>query len=308
MASIAFTCSQCLYAASIESASRFCPRCGMPIDPPDASSEPVTLRYSDGTVTAHDRFALGDLCNLYRCEIGTGKTPGVFKIARSHVAGKHISREAQTLRRLRLADVATRFAPFLPQLDGALNYQHTPLEPARAANVLSYFEAVTPDELYSLEEVRAAYPSGIDARDMAWIWRRVLTILGFVHSLHLAHGAVTPDHVLIEPVGHKLILIGWSAAAPFGMLPHLAPMRWRDWTASPDTCQLRICSAASDLGCAARTMSYLLGDPVEPAIMRHLQRAGESSDALRLLADFDAMIEVLWGPKRFREFKMPPRR
>jgi hypothetical protein len=114
--------------------------------------------------------------------------------------------------------------------------------------------------------------------------------------------------VLIEPVGHKLVLIGWSAAAPFGMLPHLAPMRWRDWTASTDTGQARACSAASDLGCAARTMSHLLGENVEPAIARHLQRAGEYADACRLLADFDAMIEVLWGPRQFRVFKMPPRR
>ena len=69
-----------------------------------------------------------------------------------------------------------------------------------------------PDELYSLEEVRAAYPAGIDARDMAWMWRRLLTVLGFVHEQRLVHGCVTPDHVLIEPREHKLVLIGWCGA------------------------------------------------------------------------------------------------
>jgi len=75
-----------------------------------------------------------------------------------------------------------------------------------------------------------------------------------------------------------------------------------------------------DVGFAARCMIDLVGgDPVaasfpenfEPALVRYFQRcldgAGEP-DAWRLLADFDHLIEVLWGPRAFCALEMPPKR
>ena len=248
---------------------------------------------------------MGDLCNLYRCDLSGSKRGGVFKIARSYRGNPHVAREAETLRRLHEADREARYAPFLPVHVGSIQYSQDDKEPDRLVNVLSYFEGITgPDDLYSLEQVRAAYPNGLDARDMAWIWRRLLTILGFVHQQNLAHTAVTPDHILIEPREHKLILIAFSAAAPFGMLPYLAPMRWRKWYPSAASGTF-VASAQNDLLFAANSMSYLIGKNVEPGISRHMQRAGETRDAWKLLDDFDKLIEVLWGPRQFRLLEMP---
>jgi len=303
MAAATFTCSQCLFTGGVP--IKFCPRCGLPASSEGEAPAPVRLRISEGDVIVRDLLAHGDLCNLYRCDLTDRGRPAVFKIARSARANVHVTREAATLRRLSDADTERRFLPFLPQLAGSLHYRQDETEPARAVNVLTWFDGVAgPDELFSLEQVRTEYPQGIDARDMAWMWRRLLTILGFVHRQHVAHGVVTPDHVLIEPRGHKLVLIGWSAAVPFGLIPHLFPLRWRDWNLATSA-DARGSSAASDLGCAARTMSYLLAAGVEPAISRHLERAAESHDAWKLLEDFDKLIEALWGPRRFRAFAMP---
>lgn len=303
MATTTFTCSQCLFTGSAP--IKFCPRCGLPANPEGEAPAPVRLRISEGEIVVHDLLAHGDLCNLYRCDLTGRGTRGVFKIARSARANAHVTREAATLLRLSQADTERRFLPFLPQLAGSLHYRQDESEPARAANVLTWFDGIAqPDELFSLEQVRTEYPQGIDERDMAWMWRRLLTILGFVHRQNVAHGVVTPDHVLIEPRGHKLVLIGWSAAIPFGLTPHLFPLRWRDWIPSSGTAA-RGSSAATDLGCAARTVSYLLGGGVEPAISRHLERAAESHDAWKLLEDFDKLIEALWGPRQFRAFAMP---
>jgi hypothetical protein len=101
-----------------------------------------------------------------------------------------------------------------------------------------------------------------------------------------------------------LVLIGWSASVPFKMLPHLTPLRWRDW--NPTTTDKSIvASPENDLLCAARSMSYLLGASTDPAITRHLQRAGASHDAWKLLDDFDKLIDALWGPRQFRPLAMP---
>ena len=60
----------------------------------------------------------------------------------------------------------------------------------------------------SLAQVHAAYPRGLDPRDAAWMWRRLLVALGTVHAAGVVHGAVLPDHVLIHPDLHDT-LIGW---------------------------------------------------------------------------------------------------
>lgn len=302
------TCSRCLHVLGADQRPQFCPRCGAAFEPVSDQGIAIKIPIAGGSVKVRDRLALGDLCNLYRCDVAGPRRRGVFKIARSALGNRHVLREAETLRGLHAADSNARFAPFLPRLVDSISYAHEKSEPSRQANVLVYFDGIDgPDDLYSLEQVRAAYPNGIDPRDMAWMWRRLLTILAFVHSQNLAHGMLTPDHILIEPREHKLVVIGWSAAAPFGMLPHLTPWRWSNLLKTSAGEKPVPASAQTDLGAAAGSMSYLLADPLEPAIARHLERAVESSDALRLLDDFDKMIEALWGPRQFRTFAMPPR-
>ncbi|MGH3238625.1 MAG: adenylosuccinate synthetase, partial [Streptosporangiaceae bacterium] len=45
----------------------------------------------------------------------------------------------------------------------------------------------------SLAEVRAAFPAGIDPRDAAWMWRRLLVAAGAAHRAGVIHGAVLFD-------------------------------------------------------------------------------------------------------------------
>ena len=81
------------------------------------------------------------------------------------------------------------------------------------------------------------------------------------------------------------------------------PQRWRGWANWKGGA-----AAGTDLSAAAKSMKFLLPPKTEPAITRHLERAAEStSEAWKLLNDFDRMIGALWGPRQFREFKMPPR-
>lgn len=305
MPAISFTCPRCRYAGVRQADVRFCPRCGLADVTGEEDSQPIALKLGTQTIVVRDRLALGDISNLYRCQIEGDRQLGVLKIARTHVSNQYILREAQTLKRLHDADREERFGAFLPRSMGTLPYEQQGDEPARTAGVLSYHPGISgPDELYTLEEVRDAYPNGIDPRDMAWIWRRVLSILGFVHQTCIVHGSVTPDHVLIEPKDHKLVLIGWCGAVRLGVAPALLPQRWRGWSnwdhgAAPVT----------DLASAAKSMMYLLNDKPEPAVQRHLERATEtSSGAWKLLDDFDRAIEALWGPRQFRTFVMPARR
>jgi serine/threonine protein kinase len=78
------------------------------------------------------------------------------------------------------------------------------------------------DEHVSFEDIIAAYPKGIDFRDMVWMYKRLLVAIGFAHSKGIIHGAVLPSHVLIHPTGHGAKLLGWSYALNFASLADAA--------------------------------------------------------------------------------------
>ena len=298
-----FTCSRCLYSSERLGRSLiFCPRCGLAEEAILDRNQTTELTVGRYAVQVGSRLGFGDISNLYRCNVSGLGGAAVFKVVRSHFANAHLARESETLERILDGDDG-RFRPFLPQPLATTQLIQSDTEPSRFAALLRYHEEIDrPDELYSLQEVRAAYPDGIEPRDMAWMWRRILTILGFVHQRGYAHALVTPDHILIEPRTHKLVLISWCGAVALGCPPLLVPARWRDWV-DP----LKRVSQGTDLAAAGRSMAYLLNSTADASISRHLQRAGIVSDAWKLLEDFDRLIEVLWGPRQFRTFAMPGR-
>jgi serine/threonine protein kinase len=294
-----------------------------------SDTDPIEINVNGRSYRVLDRLAVGSLTSVYRCSISSNRTGqiGIFKIARDARANSSLANEARILRQLAsAADMAefTRFMPFLPRVVDSLSRGGSANENPRLANVLSYYQDIkSPDELYTLEEVRAAYPGGLDARDVAWIWRRLLNVLVFAHGNGITHCAVLPEHVLIEPRDHKLVLIDWCFARPrerWSVPPDNAGIgafrKWydRDYVARP-------AGPALDISLAARSMVYLLNgtatpdespSSLDPAIRRHFDRCIDLPNdphpaAQELLAQFDQLIEALWGPRQFRPMTLPPR-
>jgi hypothetical protein len=337
-----FVCPRCALIAPVRDEMRFCPRCGLPgaLDAARDTS-PLDLTADDGsTVRVLDRIDYGSICSIYRCRRtpagGGGDAEGICKIARDPRTNDLVANEAAILRRLHGARDAARFAPFLPALAATAQVADAdPAAPPRRANVLRFDAHLgsPADDLYSLGEVRAHYRDGLDPRDMAWIWRRLLAVLGFAHAdAAVVHGAVLPMHVLIEPREHKLVLIDWCCAAhepARNRRPLVILTGGFDAWYDPAVRRGAPPVPGLDIAMGARCMIELTGGDaasgrfpasVDPALQRYFDRclaAGETgrtdpatatADARRLQADFDRLIEVLWGRRRFRVFEMPPRR
>jgi hypothetical protein len=64
----------------------------------------------------------------------------------------------------------------------------------------------------SLDQVRVRHATGVDARHIVWIWRRILQVLDFVHRHGWSHGDLRPEHLLVHPRDHDILLCGWSRA------------------------------------------------------------------------------------------------
>lgn len=157
----------------------------------------------------------GDLAELYRARVGPGRDV-LLKMPRDPRDGDLVEREAVALRQLP-KDGDGKFLPYVPRLVESFRHRDAATGAQRQVNVIAAL-----DGFHSLAEVGRAYPDGVDPRDAAWMWRRLLVGLGFAHRAGVLHGAVLPDHVLIHPEEHGLVLVDWCYSVP-GCYAHTDP-------------------------------------------------------------------------------------
>jgi hypothetical protein len=194
--------------------------------------------------------------------------PGaVLKVARVPANSHLLVREATALREL-AADADPRFLPYIPRLIDKFRYKTG--NTVRQANVISR----APDGFVSLDRIG----TGLDPRDVAWIWRRMLVAVGLAHRAGIAHGAVLPRHVLVHPLDHGLILVDWTGCTPGSAA-----------------------GARGDVQAVTRCVAGSLGD--HPKAMRAFVRGcllRPPADAWALLAELDELLETLYGPRTYR--------
>jgi hypothetical protein len=241
----------------------------------------------------------GDVANLYQVP------GGLLKLVRDPADNDLLRQEALALGGL-MSRVPPPFQAYFPRLLEAQRQTDPGTGVQRRANLIGELTGFV-----SLRQVRATYPGGVDPRDAAWMWRRLLVALGAANRAGLIHGAVTPDHVLIHPAEHGLVLIDWcySGPAPATRLPALVS-RYAGWYPP----EIRAGAAAGpdlDIWLAARCLTELTGDrrPAPMSAFAHgclLANPGRRpQEAWALLAEFDELLAQLYGPRTFRPFAVP---
>lgn len=266
----------------------------------------VTGRWRDGRGTTLGGYVLrriayvGDLADLY--DVGADR---LLKLPRNPADNDLMAREARALRAIE-EQGDPRHLPYVPRLVDSLPVRDPATGAQRRVNVVA-----TVPGLADLEEVRRAYPDGLDARAAAWMWRRLLVALGLAHRAGVVHGAVLPRHVLIEPDAHGLVLVDWCfSVVGDGTVPAFVPGH-EDWYPAEVTGR-RPAGPGTDLAMAARCMTWLMADraPRElRAFAAGCQRpklTARPDDAWRLLGELDEVLERLYGPRTFRPFTLNP--
>jgi hypothetical protein len=247
-----------------------------------------------------DRRYEGDLADLY--DVGAAT---LLKLPRSPANNDLMEREALALRTME-EQGDPRFLPYVPRLLETFRHRDRVTGADRQVNVIG----AVPN-LRSLAEVRAAYPDGVDPRDVAWMWRRLLVAVGFAHRGGLVHGAVLPTHVLIEPDEHGLVLVDWCYSAVAGdRIPALVP-EFADWY-PVEVHRRQSPGPGTDIAMATRCMTYLMGPKAPGPLGSFAAGCALSSldarpdDAWRLLDELDGVLANMYGPRRFRPFRLDP--
>ena len=244
-------------------------------------------------------IAKGDIANLYLVR------QGVLKLARDPADNDLMRREADALSRLQ-DQVDSRLLAFFPRLLASPRHRDPRSGAERQANVLDQLPGFR-----TLAEVRAAFPGGVDPRDAAWMWRRLLAAIGAAHRAGVVHGAVLPEHVMIHPAEHGLVLVDWcySTTGAAGRLPAIVA-RYRDWY--PDEVLAgHLAGPDVDIWLATRCMADLVAGSMPPPMASFAAGCTlanprrRPADAWELLAEFDEVLDRLYGPRTFRPFAMP---
>jgi serine/threonine protein kinase len=258
-------------------------------------------------------FAAGDIATLYRGRYSGRRTPALLKLPRDPDRSDLLEREAVALVQL-VQDGNARFRPYAPRLIETFHQRDAATGVTRRANVIELAEGFR-----TLAEVRAAYPDGLDPRDVAWMWRRLLVAIGYSHRAGVIHGAVLPEHVLIHPEDHGLVLVDWCCSVPgcysardrSGLVPAVVRRLADAGHYPPEVLEGRRAGPATDVFMATRCMTGLLGDDAPRALRAFADgctlqaKSRRPGDAWRLLGELDEVLERLYGPRRFRPFAMP---
>ncbi len=255
---------------------------------------------------------LGDLAVGDVSDVALAQADGcryVLKISAAAVTNRLLANEVRQLKALNKRYRNGHYAAYLPQLVETFIDTTT----RRQVNIFEYR-----DGFYSLDEIRRQYPAGLDARHLAWIFKRMLVVLGMAHNCGLVHGAVLPPHVMVHAENHGLQLLDWTQTVPVGRSLEFVPTAYRDWY-PPEVLRREGVGPATDIYLAAKCLIYVAGgDPLTARWPEHvpepMRRFVDTCllpaprirphDAWKLHEEFDALLRTLFGSPAYHQLVM----
>ena len=255
----------------------------------------VILKSKTAEYTLGDHLGTGDVSEVYRASSG-GCHDYVAKVSRVPGGDLFISKESQYLKRLNAKAAGKTYENYIPRLVDSFLWDDVY---QKRVNVFS-----APYRLWSLQAIVDKIGK-LDVRHCCWIFRRLLTGLGFVHLNNVVHGAVLPQHILVEPEGHGVCLCGWIHAVEPRTLVSIVPETHKSWY-PVEVLKQTYAGPETDIYLAAKTIievgawdaktrkiklfleSLLIGSP-----------AMRPKDAWKLEEQFTTLMDATFGVRRF---------
>lgn len=157
----------------------------------------------------------------------------------------------------------------------------------------------------TMADIFDEYPQGIGGRDIAWIFRRMLVAVGNAHDVGLVNGAPNVDAFMIHDAMHGIILTDWQYSVPVGQplkaIPSLYESIYPEYALEGEPVDDRL-----DIHIIATMAERLLGDYEPRQLFSFFAGCKLASvpSAPQLLAEFDELLDRLYGKRKFHEFKL----
>jgi hypothetical protein len=271
----------------------------------------VTSKRRTYTVNASDVIH-GTVGNLYRVTYvrdpneppATRLKTGRLKLPRSVRDNDLVLAEAQALKKIWAT--GRRRTAYYPRLEDAFKYRDKSTRKDRQAIVTRQL-----DGFVSLEYVLKCYPRGLDARDVAWIWRRCLAAASLLAELDIVHGSLIPAHVLIHPVEHGVLFCGMTTSVPAGQTMKVTGGGSSSFY-PPEVFKKEPVDHTTDLWTLHKTMERALANDAPRQFFSFIRgvtfdrQAVRPQDSRALLGEYDELLSRLYGARKFRVFPPVP--
>lgn len=253
--------------------------------------------------TGKHEYALGDMFSdkgiysRYKATYDAGHENVQVLITKEAIDNDLTGQYVETLKKLK--DVPEDYRGFYPHFVESFRYR-TPDNIDHATVVQKLPEGFVP-----MSRILEVYPEGIHGRDVAWIFKRILTALGNAHDIGLVHGAPTLDSFLIFPEEHGIILSEWQYSVPTGNpLAALQAEYRKDYPEkvfNKEAVDYRL-----DLLIAAKAAQRLLRKdaPRQFNIFFKACMTTKNFSSAELLREFDILLERLYGKPSFHPFTL----
>jgi hypothetical protein len=158
------------------------------------------------------------------------------------------------------------------------------------------------------------YPQGLDGRHIAWMFKRILTVLGFAHSANFMHCAVLPMHVMFHAVNHGCRLLSWANCVRLEQKLVVVPLAYKPWYPKKEISAKYPATPSLDIFLAAKTMLELIkldkSDSFPVPMLRFLESCivelplSRPQDAWKLLEEWDRLLKKVYGPSKYVSLTM----
>jgi hypothetical protein len=266
-----------------------------------AKKPPIVLKSKKHEYVLGTLWKSGDLANLYKTD------KYLVKVSKVPVGEHLLKAEWDNLAKLHQMAGDETYRKYLP-----LPVETFPITnkfPRRVNTFLFEGGFYSLTEVLEMEAKKRGGQQGLHGRHLAWVFKRLLTVLGFMHSQGIVHGAVLPQHILIRPVDHALKLVGWGQSVSSQSVLRNIVTSCKDWY--PDeVLKKQSVSSATDIFMAAKCVEWLgggqhsvkVGAPPLYSFLRACMLPGQfmrPDDAWKLLEEFDELLLGIYGKPRF---------
>lgn len=223
------------------------------------------------------------------------------------------NKEAAILRHLHRRAAGTPYGQYLPSIGGCWQAGRSTAGPAAAFDADAYS---TIQPWYSATQIRYQHVDGLAGQHVAWMFNRILEILGFAHRQGIVHAAVLPQNLWFNTETHGLRLVDWAHAEKIGRPLGAVPQRYRPWypagnylVARPglDIYMAANCAmflAGRDLGCQQipKTLPNPVGQLLRACLLESPRMRPQ--DAWELHRDARDLFATVFGPPEFHRLSM----
>ena len=157
----------------------------------------------------------------------------------------------------------------------------------------------------TMADIFDVYPHGIGGRDVAWIFRRMLVAVGNAHDLGIVNGAPNVDAFMIHDEKHGIILTDWQYSVPVGeplkAVPSIYKNIYPEYALNKEPVDDRL-----DLHIISTMAERMLapGEPMQLFAFFKGCRVSNVPRAAELLAEFDQLLDRLYGKRKFNIFSL----